>query len=538
MDAQTLTKVWVSAHQPVTQEVQATLPIVEGELPDDLRGVLYRNGPGRLSIGDEVYGHLFDGDGMILRFAIGATSADSRPRIRYRNRYVRTREFVHEERAGRILYRGLGTNLPGGIAANFLRLRFKNPANTNIVHHGGRLLALWEGGLPHQLDPVTLDTLGPCDFAGGLRNRTPHTSWVERRIAAHLPFSAHPKVDPATGDLYNFGVVLGPQPRLHIYRVDPRGQFQMGRIVPLSQEPFLHDFMLTPHWFVFFLYPVTFDSGRALLGFSTGIDSLRPIAGAPTQVLLVPRDGGDVRQFVAAPCFVFHFCNAYEDAAGQIVIDGCRQAEYPVMPPLSRALSGQLWDFPLTCLTRYTIDPAAPAGSSIAEQTLPSHAVASGEPAPVPTLDGVAASDSVSAGLSLEFPRLHPAWEGRPYRYVWGIAAAPGSPYHLYTSLVRHDLQTGQTLRREFAPWLPGEPVMVPRVPIDGRGPAAADGAAEDDGYILTVVYHGQTHRSALHVLDARTLATVCVAQLPHHTPPGFHGNFVPAADCPPGWTI
>ena len=503
MDAQALTKVWVSAHQSVTQEVQATLPIVEGEIPIDLRGVLYRNGPGRFVIGDQTYGHLFDGDGLVLRFAIGSTSSDSRPRIRYRNRFVRTDEFVHEERAGRMLYRGLGTNLPGGLLANFLRLRFKNPANTNVLYHGGRLLALWEGGLPYRLDPVTLDTLGRCDFSGALRNV--NASWIERRISSHLPFSAHPKIEPQTGELFNFGVVVGPQPRLQVYRVDGQGQLQHLRTEPIALEAFVHDFVLTPNWLVFFVYPVTFESSPVLLGVSTGMDSLRPIPGRLTQVLAVPRNGGPTRRFVASPCFVFHFANAYEDAQGRVILDGCRQTEYPVMPPLSRALSGQLWDMPLAYLTRFVIDPQAEDGSALSETTLCQQAS--------------------------EFPRIHPAWQGRANRQVWGVSTAPGMPHNLYTSLVRHDLQTGELVQRQFAPWLPGEPVMVPKA---GAGPDAA----EDDGYLLTVVYHGQSHRSALHVLDARSLDTLCVAQLPHHVPPGFHGNFVPAAECPPGWAI
>lgn len=503
MDAQALTKVWVSAHQSVTQEVQTTLPIVEGELPLDLRGVLYRNGPGRFSIGDQTYGHLFDGDGLVLRFAIGSTSSDSRPRIRYRNRFVRTDAFVHEERAGRMLYRGLGTNLPGGFLANALRLRFKNPANTNVVYHGGRLLALWEGGLPHQLDPVTLDTLGRYDFAGSLLNRSEW--WLDRRISPHLPFSAHPKLDAASGELINFGVVVGPHPRLHVYRVDRQGQLIHDRVEPIGLEAFVHDFAITPNWLVFFVYPVSFDSAKVLLGTSTGIDSLRPLPGSPTQVLLLPRNGGPARRFVASPCFVFHFANAFEDQQGQVIVDGCRQTEYPVMPPLSQALSGQLWDMPRAYLTRFVIDPQADEGSSLTETPLSTQAS--------------------------EFPRIHPARQGLPHRFIWGVSTAPGTPYNLYTSIVRHDVQTGELVQRQFSPWLPGEAVMVPKSSLVSDG-------AEDDGYLLSVLYHGQTHRSALHILDARSLQTLCVAQLPHHVPPGFHGNFVPAADCPPGWAI
>jgi carotenoid cleavage dioxygenase-like enzyme len=112
----------------------------------------------------------------------------------------------------------------------------------------------------------------------------------------------------------------------------------------------------------------------------------------------------------------------------------------------------------------------------------------------------------------------------------------PGMPHNISTAILRHDLRDRSVRVRDFSqgPWpgLPGEPIMVPR-------PDARD---EDDGYLLTIVYHrqlsGQRHRSALHILDARDLSTVCVASLPHHVPPGFHGSFVPADACPPGWYV
>src|SRR5262249_26470675 len=141
-----------------------------------------------------------------------------------------------EERAGRMLYRSFGTNLPGGVLGNVFRLHIKNAANTNIVYHAGRLLALWEGGLPHRLDPVTLDTLERDDFGAQLRNPAPSP---ERLPAPELPFSAHPKRDLAGGDLYNFGVCPGSQPRLLIYCVDERG-LRIVRELPLDGYSFIH----------------------------------------------------------------------------------------------------------------------------------------------------------------------------------------------------------------------------------------------------------------------------------------------------------
>ncbi|RYE86655.1 MAG: carotenoid oxygenase family protein [Myxococcales bacterium] len=245
------------ASRTVTDEVSTTLPLASGRLPPGLRGVLFRNGPGRLERGGVAYGHPFDGDGMITRFEVSDRG------VAYRNRFVETAEYAAESRAGRMLFRGFGSNLPGGLRANLLRLRFKNAANTSVVAHGGRLLALWEGGLPHDLDPVTLATRGRHDFAGRLRSRA---SLLERTLAPDLPFSAHPKLDPETGELFNFGTLLGRRPQLMIYRVDAAGHLAPPRSLPLDRLVFLHDFVLTRRFLVFFLYPVSFSVGRALLG--------------------------------------------------------------------------------------------------------------------------------------------------------------------------------------------------------------------------------------------------------------------------------
>lgn len=511
-----LTNAWIEAYRPLDEEVQCELPIVEGALPADLRGVLYRNGPGRLGVGGQMYGHLFDGDGMVLRLAFGADSQGT-PRLHYRNRYVRTAQFIEEERAGRLLYRNFGTNRPGGLHKNFLRMRFKNSANTNVIHspaHPSRpdrrdeLLALWEGGLPHRLDPVTLETLGPCDFDGGLLNRG---NWLARTLSPRLPFAAHPRYDVASGDLYNFGMLMGQPPKLLLYRISEGVFAPLGELA-LRQLSFVHDFVLTPNWLIFFLYPVAFDIPRALIGLKTPVEALMPLADAPTQVLMVPRSlfapgapangsqemprisADQVRWFSAAPCFVFHFVNAYEDARGQVVIDGMRVGSYPHFAAPAQLVRAQELVKPTQRLTRFVIDPAAPAQSRAHEEVLSSHPG--------------------------ELPRTHPQHQGLPYRYGYAIGAPAESPYPFLNCILRYDTVEKKTLIRDLGAAVPGEPVMVPR--------AAAK--SEDDGYVLTLVYDGKRGRSLLYVLDARDLSTVAVAMLPHHVPPGFHGNFVPSA--------
>lgn len=133
-----------AAFRTVTEEHTNRPLAVDGQVPIELEGVLYRNGPGRFERGGHRYGHWFDGDGHLVRLALRDGAA------RYSNRFVRTAEFRAEESSGQILYRAFGGNRPGGLAPNFLRARFKNAANTNVIWQGGRLLALWEGA--HLID--------------------------------------------------------------------------------------------------------------------------------------------------------------------------------------------------------------------------------------------------------------------------------------------------------------------------------------------------------------------------------------------------
>jgi all-trans-8'-apo-beta-carotenal 15,15'-oxygenase len=471
-------EVAVRAFRAVDGEVDATLVPVEGQVPAGLRGVLYRNGPGSLVVEGTPQMHPFDGDGMVSRFELGPGG------VHYRNRYVRTHQRVAEASAGRMLYRAFGTNLPGGFRRNALRVRFKNAANTSVVRHGGALLALWEGGLPHALDPVSLATLGPFDYAGGLRNDGP---WVERLIAPALPFSAHPSVCPLTGELYNFGLLVGPKPMLALHRVSPRGVLRETRRVALQRPSFVHDFVLTDRWAVFFLSPVRFDAVRALSGLSSPVDSIARDASAPTDVLFVPRDGGPPRRVQVPGCFVFHFFGGFEREDGAVVVDGCRMDDFAGGridlrdPDALRSLR-----LPEAFPTRWVLWPN----------------------------EGRASVERLT-GTPMELPTVSPR-DGR--RLGWGQAKTQAGGVPVHTALARLDRETGRVRLRDMAPDLPGEPIVVLK----------QDAETEDDAWLLSLVYRARDHRTDLFVLEARDLSTVARVELPHHHPPGFHGCFVP----------
>lgn len=501
------------AIETVREEVDTWLEVLEGEVPRDLRGSLYRNGPGRMERGGVRYQHPFDGDGMVTRFSFGDGPAgpggEETARVGYRNRFVRTAEFVAEEAAGRILFRNFGTNIPGGFWRNVLRMRFKNAANTSVVLHGGMLLALWEGGLPHRLDPETLETLGAHDFSGRLRN-TARGAF----IAPELPFSAHPKRGP-DGVLHNFGTLMGARNTLLLYRVGADGAMAEVERVGLDRLSFVHDFVLTPRHRAFYLGPVSFDVPPVLLGLRTPVGALRGKDGGAARILLVPRageGGGEARpqSYETRGGFIFHYTGGFEDAAGDVILDGLHSETYPEFDRLSDPEAFVRGSYRPPFLTRFTVTPGK----------------------------GVRGVERLGE-CPLELPTIHPARVGRAYRYVYGIGDGPEADLPIFRQIVKVDVERRTTLRRDFGNDLPGEPVFVPRRP---GGPGAggrvaggrAEDLAEDDGYLLVLVYVEASHRSELHILSAVDLRTLARLRVPHHVPPGFHGTFVPAADPAP----
>ena len=164
---------WQRGYESLRTEQAYWIDEIEGEIPLELEGTLFRNGPGQLDINGQKYGHPFDGDGMICAIAFKDGKAH------FCNQFVKTPEFLAEKKAGKILYRGVfGTQKTGGWLSNIFDLKNKNVANTSVVYQGGKLLALWEAALPYSLNPKNLDTLGLENFGG--------------KLAAGQVFTAHP----------------------------------------------------------------------------------------------------------------------------------------------------------------------------------------------------------------------------------------------------------------------------------------------------------------------------------------------------------
>ena len=198
-----------SLFQSCPDEVCETLP---GSFPLDIEGTFFRNVLGKFEAGNEKYTHPFDADGMIaaIQFKDGKAI--------FRNRMIATKSYLAQKKAKKILYRGFGTQRKGGIFANIFDTNVKNVANTNIIHWGGQLLALWEAGLPHRMEADSLRTLGETK--------------VRNLLTPNQPFSAHPRVDANSNRLINFSIKNGPGgAKLKIYEFNSKFNLHSNRSV-------------------------------------------------------------------------------------------------------------------------------------------------------------------------------------------------------------------------------------------------------------------------------------------------------------------
>ncbi|MBW0088468.1 carotenoid oxygenase family protein [Pseudonocardia sp. KRD-184] len=455
----------LGVHAPVRDEITAGDLEVIGQIPRDLNGVYLRNGPNRRYDAPGRY-HWFDGDGMVHAMAFEDGTA------RYRNRYVRTAALTAEEAAGRALWSGVMESPRGNPVGTARGLPFKDSANTDLVHHDGRVLATWYlCGQPMSLDPLSLETIGAETFLGTLRGDV----------------MAHPKSDEATGELmwFDYGA---RDPLLRYGVVGASGRIEHEITIDLPGPRLPHDMAITENFSVLMDLPLTQDAAAAREGrYKIAFDR-----ETPARFAVVPRRGTEVRWFTAEPCYIYHVVNAFEDGA-TIVMDVCRvtrPAPVPTRPgPLGKLLGYLRLD---ARLHRYVLDLTT--GTTTETQ-----------------LDDA----------NTEFPSIDARLTGRAARYAYSVHIADTETV-LFDGLLRHDRVTGERQEHRFGPGRYGS--EAPFAPRDGS-------TGEDDGYLVSFVTDERTGRSEVEVLDASDLTAGPVARvlLPRRVPVGFHATWVRA---------
>jgi carotenoid cleavage dioxygenase len=438
---------------PVDREVEAVDLVVEGALPTALSGLYVRNGSNPRT---GTSPHWFLGDGMVHGVRL------ERGRARwYGNRWVRTPLYEASAAFGE------GDGVPGGRVTQ---------SNVSAIRFGDRLLTSGEVGLPFELDPTDLGTIGALDFEG--------------RLGTSM--TAHPKLDPATGDLHFFGYGFAP-PFLTYHVAGRDGTLQHSTEIPVPGPTMIHDFAITDADAVFWDLPVVFDIDAAvrMIDGDPGAFPFRwdPGYGARVGVLPLGGDGASVRwSSLEEPCYVFHGVNAFSSGT-DVVVDVCRLSSMFDATADGAALGGEL------SLRRWTVPRA-----------------------------GGAAADDVLVGPGDdpgELPTRDPRRVGREHRHGYLVQSRPAEGTVDLGGLIKHDFRTG---RRET--WDPGptrhggEWLFVPD----------DDGDADDEGWLLGYLHDEATARSELVVLDATDVPAGPVASvaLPQRVPYGFHAAWLP----------
>ncbi|MBD2137163.1 carotenoid oxygenase family protein [Anabaena sp. FACHB-1237] len=466
---------WQKGYQSQKQEYDYWIDNITGEIPPELHGTLFRNGPGLLDINGEILPHPFDGDGMInkITFING--------RAHYRNKFVETEGYLAEKKAGKILYRGVfGTQKPGGLLANIFDLRIKHIANTNVIYWGKKLLALWEAAEPYLLNPYTLETIGNEYFNGSLSQKE--------------AFSAHPRID-TNGTLVNFAIKPGLKTTITIFEINQSGEMKSKKNYQVPGFCFIHDFLITEKYCIFFQNPVNFNPIPFLLGISSASQCIKLQKYQPSKIIIIPRHStseDDKMQILETKAgFIFHHVNAFE-VANELIVDSICYESLTTVEPKSDYRYTNFDNNSPGQLYRFTINLS---------------------------------QDKVESQLidkrSVEFPTINPNNVGKPYRFLYTSATHYDIGNAPLQAIFKVDLASGKRQIWSAAPrGFTGEPVFIPR----------ANSSAEDDGWLITVVYNAENNCSDVVILDARDLEKGAVAtlHLKNHIPYGLHGSFTP----------
>lgn len=462
---------WLAA-QTANGEGSWTNLKLEGKLPKNLNGTLFRTAPGMSENFGTPLNHLFDGDAYLSAWKF------ENGKVSLRTRFLPTPQRLEEQAANRMLYGEYGTLAP----KTDVKKQFggKNQPSVNVIEWRGKLLGLSEGGLPTVINRETFDFEGETDF-GGI-------------VPKFLTFTAHPRFDAKTGDMFAYGFEKRPPGNAHVYQIErASGAAKLLYKMPMDGFYMVHDSILTENYFILLIPPVQYDI-RSMMSGKTMADATAFLESKPVRLIAFPRnnDNGEAKpiEMNLPPQFFFHFGNAFETSGGKLVFDVISGNNGSILEKLrvwkkdpfkSGADSLQTWE----TLRRVTID--------------------------LKTKSLVSTEDFAD---NVEFPRYDSRLTAGKSRFLY----ATENGYGANASIVRVDLEKNSVKKaaagknRTF-----GEPVFVPQ----------SSAANEERGWLLTQGYDGEKNESFMEIRDAATLEFASrIRTTGRHFPLGFHGNF------------
>jgi len=452
---------------------------VEGEIPTGIDGAFFRVHPDPqfpAMMGDDIW---FNGDGMISQFRF------KNGRVDFKHRWVHTDKWNVEHKAGRALFAHYRNPIDDDPSVK--GKYYRGTANTNVLAHGGKLFALKEDSPPVAMDPNTLETFGYWDFGGKMKSPT---------------FTAHPKIDPHTGNLVAFGYAAkGLLTRdVAFYEINPKGEVVHETWFEVPYYCMMHDWGVTKDYAVFHIVPSTSNQER--------LDKRMPHFGfdttMPVYIGVLPRhgEGKDVRWFKGPNLFASHVMNAFNDGS-KIYFDTpvAKNNMFPFFPDVHGKPFNPMEA--MSRLTRWTMD--------------------------MESNDDTFKQERLSEIVG-EFPRIDDRYAMEHYRHGYMLASNPEKPSEfsrmgLFMNELAHvDLATGKEKT-----WWCGpvsslqEPCFIPK----------SKDAPEGEGYVVALANRLKEMRSDLLLFDAQRIdeGPMATIRLPLRLRPGLHGNWHTAAE-------
>jgi carotenoid cleavage dioxygenase-like enzyme len=455
---------WLAGWKSVAGESLAPTGLeLQGRLPDGFAGTLYRNGPALFERDGFRYEHWFDGDGMVQRWNFHGGRATHSARM------VATPKYRREHRAGRFRTIAAGTTVPD--AQPVRNNDDASTANTSVMVLDGRLFALQEAGSAFELEPDSLQTLGPVTF---------------REDLAGVPFSAHPLRD-RDGSVWNFGAIalLGGSGLL-VWHLDAAGKLLTATTLDTPRQGYLHSFAMTDRHLVFVLVPFRYQQAGAFF------ERLRFTEEQACSVAVVDKDAPDrARWFEVDFAAIYHFGDAFE-RDGRIVVRTVRHGNVEAArSPMQGPVNGRA--------------EAVDTEAELAELHL--------------DLRSGRAHWQETGLRDIEFPMFDPrAPSDRGARLFAPTREGPRStPY--FNAVASLDPDRGRRQVHGYgAAVMAEEHVFVPRPGSTRPG----------DGWLVGTLLDSARGRSGIAVLDAQRVQDGPLAQawLPYTVPLGFHGTF------------
>jgi all-trans-8'-apo-beta-carotenal 15,15'-oxygenase len=457
------------AFAPEFEEWEGRAECMAGEVPEFVRGSYYLNGPARFKAGEVRYRHWLDGDGMVSRLRFDANG------VHFKNRYIQSTKLVDEQKAGRALFRTFGTSFPDH-RLNRVNNGLESPVNISVYPFSGRLLAFGEQGLPWELDPETLGTVGQFTLNGRLNDAS--------------PMAAHAKFDPRTGEMFNFGIFFSQESKLYVYRIGSEG-LRYRKSFSLPYPCSVHDFALSERYAIFYLSPYLLDFQSFLQNGNTVMDSLHWEPDQGSRLIVVDRNNGELVASIAiGHRYCLHLINSFEQR-NQLIVD-VLEFDAPIYgqyQPLPDLFSDVAHGGPV----RFVIDLAARE----VEQRI--------------ALNYLQAPD---------FPAIDPRCAMQPYDEFWmlGISTTGNAGRKFFDQLVHARWEPNQGLDIYPSPpncYLGGEPVFIGE-------PGSANGV------IVCQEFDAQNSRCYFLLFDAHHVSAGPVARIALRKPLylGFHAVF------------